>query len=42
MMSEEWDELLKQQDEETSFADRYAEEFEMMDEMETGKKCQLI
>ena len=36
MISEEWDELLRQQDEET-FADKYAEELEMMDEMETGK-----
>ena len=37
MISEEWDELLRQQDEETTFADKYAEELEMMDEMETGK-----
>ena len=36
MMNEEWDELLRQ-DEEASFADKYAEELEMMDEMETGK-----
>lgn len=37
MMSEEWDELLRQQDEEASFANKYAEELEMMDEMEPGK-----
>ena len=46
MISKEWDELLRQQDEETTFADKYAEELEMMDEMETGKLtnkyCQLL
>ena len=46
MISEEWDELLRQQDEETTFADKYAEELEMMDEMETGKLtskyCKLL
>lgn len=39
MMSEEWDELLRRQDEEVTFADKYAEELEMMDEMETSKTC---
>ena len=37
MISEEWDELLRQQDEEKTFADKYTEELEMMDEMKTGK-----
>ena len=37
MLSEEWDELSRQQDEEAMFADKYAEELEMMDEMETGR-----
>ena len=37
MMNEEWDELLRQQDEEASFANKYAEELEMMDEIESGK-----
>ena len=40
MISEEWDELLRQQDEEATFADKYAQELEMMDEMETGKTYQ--
>ena len=39
-MNEEWDELLRQQDEETSFADKYAEELEMMNEIEAGKNYQ--
>jgi len=42
MMNEEWEELLRQQDEEATFADKYAEELEMMDEMEAGKTCQGI
>ena len=39
MISEEWDELLRLQDEEATFADKYAEELEMMDEIEAGKIC---
>ena len=39
MMDEEWEEelLRQQQDEEATFEDKYAEELEMMDEMEAGK-----
>ena len=40
MMNDEWDELLRQQDKEASFADKYAEELEMMSEMEAGKNYQ--
>ena len=36
MMDEDFDELLRQEDEEESFANKYAEELEMMDDMETG------
>ena len=35
-MEEDLHELLRQEDEEASFADKYAEELEMMDGMETG------
>jgi len=36
-MDEELEDLLRQQDEEASFANKYAEELDMMDEMETGR-----
>ena len=36
IMDEDFDELLRQEDEEASFANKYAEELEMMDDMETG------
>jgi len=35
-MDEDLDELLRQEDEEASFANKYAEELEMMDDLETG------